>query len=99
MNQPITARLMVPAGDDSNGVFSCYNPNLLRMPMQIAFSSDDQKLLNQALQVAISGIKAYDHIQVGTTLYVEYVPKDLARYDVPDENWEIKLWRLNHKSK
>ncbi len=94
---PLTAQLMVQAGDDANGVFSCYHPNLLRFPMQIMFESSNQGQLQQVIHSFVSQLRhAREQLVVGSIAYIEYVPNNLTGFDIPDDNWEIKSWKTKN---
>ena len=94
---PLTAKLMVQAGVDTNGVFSCYHPNLLRFPMQIMFESSNQGQLQQVIYSFISQLRhAREELVVGDIAYIEYVPNNLTGLDIPDGNWEIKNWKTKN---
>ena len=95
---PLTARLLVPSGDDPNQVFSCYNPHLLRFPMQIAFKSNSLVELEQAVQSFVIAHRS-EHVQmiVGDMAYIEYIPDNLTKHNVPKRHWEIKNWKAKNK--
>ena len=94
---PLTAELMVQAGIDANGVFSHYHPNLLRFPMQIMFESSDQSQLQQVVYSFMAQLKhAREQLIIQNIAYVEYVPSNLAGFDIPDGNWEIKKWKAKN---
>jgi len=96
---PLTAELMVQAGTDPNGVFSCYHPNLLRLPMQIMFESNDQSQLQQVIYFFISQLRqAREQLIVGNIAYIEYMPNNLTGFDIPDSNWEIKSWKAKNNT-
>ena len=89
----LVAKLMVPAGPDPNGIFSCYHPNLMRFPMQMMFKSDN---LSQQLQEAVamfsSRFKRNNRtLIVGNIGYVEYLPPGMIKYAarIAGSNWEI----------
>jgi len=94
---PLTARLLAPPGPDPNGVFSCYHPNLLRIPMQIIFISDRPAELNQAISTFLYSLKGSEHLIIGNMAYIEYIPEHIT--DVPDQNWEIKKWKAKNKTR
>jgi len=95
---PLTARLLMPPGDDPHGIFSCYNPQLLRLPMQIIFKSDDIKQLERAIASFVLRLRG-ERLQmiVGDMAYIEYIPNSLSKYNIPKDNWEIKGWKTKNK--
>jgi len=88
---PLTAKLMAPAGPDKNGVFTNYNPNILRFPMQMMFRSDNAAELKQAVEIFSSRFSSSKSLIVGGVGYVEYIPSGLRQYAdmIPESNWEI----------
>jgi hypothetical protein len=95
---PLTARLIVPPRDDPNKVFSCYNPQLLRLPMQIMFQSDDVKQLELAISSFVAKLRG-ERLQmiIGDMAYIEYVPNNFVKRNIHKDNWEIKSWKAKNK--
>lgn len=95
---PLVAKLMVPAGKDPNNIFSCYNPNLLRFPMQMIFTSTSSKELREAVKEFTNG-RQHETVTIGDYAYVEYVLTRFAKLEIPDQNWEIKAYKASRKNK
>ena len=94
----LIAELMVGSGDDPNGVFSSYNPNLIRFPMQIMMKSDDHNKLKKAIGQVVATSYDSAYMIVGDTAYVEYLPNGNAMLRAaPAGNWEIKIWQASRK--
>jgi hypothetical protein len=92
-DMPLTARLLVSAGMDINGIFSCYNPTILRYPMQLMFRSDKHVNLKRAVESITHNAKYHEHIIVGDTAYVEHT----SLKNVPERFWEIKVWKAKNR--
>lgn len=91
---PLPAQLMLPPRVDPNGVFSYYHPNILRFPMQMMLQSSDPHQLVAAIKEFVGRFKSrYETAIVGKFGYIEYIPNNLARYNIPDDNWEIPIYQ------
>ncbi len=91
VNLPTNARIMVGPTKDPNQVFSAYNPNLLRYPMQIMFYSDDEDELAEAVSDSLARYPDSEALILDEFAYIEYFPDSLkgTRKSVPKSNWEI----------
>lgn len=99
---PLGARILVGPGVDPLGVFSHYNPYLLRFPMQIMYHSPNRDMLLEAVKNFIDnlGHKAIVKRLVWTDrAYIEYLPRSLADLSIPPRNWEIDSWLSRRKNK
>ena len=86
------ARMMVGSCEDPNGVFSCYNPQLLRFPMQLILMSEDKDMMVHAITEFGKRNPNFEFVFVGDFAYIEYVPEDYIHLldKIPDGNWEVK---------
>jgi len=93
-----TAKMMMPATEDKNGVFSCYDPQSLRFPMQMMFRGDT-KLLPSVISEFTSNTIAAESVIIGGFGYVEYMPTNFEGFvdNIPDNNWEIRIWKAKNK--
>ncbi len=89
---PKIARMMVGPCEDPNGVFSCYNPQMLRFPMQLILMSEDKDMLNHAITEFSKRNPNFEYMVVGDLAYIEYIPEEYINLldKIPEGNWEVK---------
>lgn len=93
----ISARSILPYEvDDPYGVFSAYNPSLLRYPMQAMFFCDDLEDMQEVMNEFTGRYKDHESLILGEWGYIEYVPNDLD-FTVYDKNWEIRKWKKSNQ--
>jgi len=89
--RPLYAQLIVH-DDATPGPFSCYNPFLLRFPMQLVLKSDSRSELQRAVdEFVTSNGQPCRYVVEGNYAYIEYVPPRMAHLAgfIPKNNWEI----------
>ena len=93
------ARMMVGPCKDPNGVFSAYNPQLLRFPMQLLLMSEDRDMMVHAITEFGKRNPNYEYVAVGDLVYIEYVPENYLHLldKIPEGNWEVKKRKSKDK--
>lgn len=86
------ARMMVGPCEDPNNVFTCYNPQLLRFPMQLILMSEDKDMMVHALTEFGKRNPNFEYVAIGDLIYIEYVPEDYIHLlgKIPERNWEVR---------
>jgi len=91
------AEFIVSASYDPNGVFTCYNPLLLRFPMQLMLQASTGVQLIGAIKPFMNQQHAVEYIVVGNRAYIEYIPINMSTYNIPDSGWEIRKFRAKRQ--
>ena len=82
---------------DTPNIFTCYNPMLLRFPMQLILHSEDSSQLLKSTQSFTSRQHLVESLIIGNKAYIEYIPKSLADYADRAIAWEIRHYKAKYK--
>lgn len=92
---PLYSQLIAEIDPQPSLVFSYYNYRLLRFPMQLILYHPHYHTLERAINEFINlDSITHDYVIVKDLAYIEYIPSSMKDIDIPDNNWEVKQYKL-----